>query len=138
MLDEEATNTKAYYIASGTNYVTFWRYLSGQLCLYKIKNDSIKAGLKPVTDPNDFELIDMIGHWTGETWNPTGEAIPWAEHRMERKPQYWKGATLPGASGSFGATEEESEWMLTQIDWTSAEEIFTSGAIGYHSFEPDF
>jgi hypothetical protein len=33
-------------------------------CL-KILNDSIKAGLKPVTDPNDFELVDMVGHWTG-------------------------------------------------------------------------
>ena len=135
-VDEEATNTKAYYLPSGvTNYVTYWLYSSGQLCLYKIKNDSIKAGLKPVTDPNDFELIDMLGDWTGAKWAPGGVEIPWNEHRMERKSQYWKGNPLPGSTGSFGTTEEESEWNVTQIDWTSAETIMTSGAIGYHYFD---
>ena len=137
-LDEEATNSKGYYIDEGYNYVTYWRMEYGQLCLFKILNDSIKAGLKPVTDPNDFELVDMIGHWDGIRWQVTGEDLPWNEHRMERKPQYWKGATLPGVSGSFGATAEESEWITTQLGWGSTEEIWRSGALGHHSFDPVF
>jgi hypothetical protein len=135
-VDEEATNTKAYYLDDTQHYVTLWRYQGGQLCLLKILNDSIKAGLKPVTDPNDFELVDMVGHWTGDTWNPVGEPITNWQHRMERKPRYWRGNSLPGLSGSFGETEDESEWIFTEIDWTSAAAIMTSGAIGHHSFDP--
>jgi hypothetical protein len=138
-LNEEATNTKGYYIdGSGVNYVTYWRYDFGQLCLFKILNDSVKSGLKPVTDPSDFELVEMIGHWNGIRWEVTGVAIPWNEHRMERKSHIWKGATLPGALGSFGATAEESEWILTQSSFPISEADIVSGAIGNHSFEPTF
>ena len=136
LLDQEATNTKAYYLEPTQHYVTLWKYANGQLCLFRIKNDSVKAGLKPVTDPGDFELIDMVGHWTGDTWNPVGVPIANWQHRMERKSRYWKGDTLPGLSGSFGANEEESEWIYSEMDWPIAEEIMTSGAIGYHSFDP--
>jgi len=31
------------------------------ICLWKIENDSVKQGLKPATDLNDFELIDVMG-----------------------------------------------------------------------------
>jgi hypothetical protein len=138
-LNEEATGCKGYYVvANNFNYVTYWRYDFGQLCLFKILNDSIKSGLKPVTDPTDFELVDMLGHWNGIRWEVTGVTIPWADHRMERKPQYWKGATLPGVLGSFGATEEESEWILTQTSWALSGQDITSGAIGHHSFDPVF
>jgi hypothetical protein len=136
-VNEEKTNTKAYYLDETQNCVTHYRYQGGQLCLFKILNDSIKAGLKPLTDPKDFELIDMVGHWTGETWNPTGTAITNWQHRMERKPQYWKGNPLPGLAGSFAETAEESEWIYNDIpDWAAAAVIMTSGEIGSHSFDP--
>lgn len=139
VLDEEASGCKGYYIQSSKQYVSFWRYNEGQLCLFKIVGDSIKDGLKPITDPNDFELVDMLGNWTGDTWDPIGEPIPSDEHVMERKPEFWKGDTLPGQLGSFGANAEESEWIYTQIEsWGNAYDILTSGAIGSHSFDPVF
>jgi hypothetical protein len=138
-LNEEGTNTKAYYIdGSGINYATMWRYDFGQLCMLKILNDSVKSGLKPVIDPNDFELVDMLGHWNGIRWEVTGVPIPSHEHRMERKSQFWKGATLPGILGSFGATAEESEWKYSQTSWAISENDVKSGAIGSHSFDPIF
>jgi hypothetical protein len=136
-INEETTNTKAYYLDETQNCVTHYKYEGGQLCLFKILNDSIKAGLKPLTDPNDFELIDMVGSWSGDIWNPTGTAITNWQHRMERKPQYWKGNPLPGLAGSFAETSGKSEWIYNDIpDWAAAAAIMTSGEIGSHSFDP--
>jgi hypothetical protein len=101
-------------------------------------NDSIKAGLKPVTDPNDFEVVDMLGHWDGIRWEVTGEPLP-----MERTPD---GAEAPVLERCYLARLIRFIWRnsrrirmdVTQIDWTSAAEAMTSGAIGHHSFDPVF
>lgn len=85
--------------------------------LYKILNDSVKMGLKPATDPNDFLLIETFGEGDGSAWSPGG-----IDHGMitswVRKPEYWKGKT--GFRESFGDTPEESEWTWTnQAYWNN-------------------
>ncbi len=83
------------------------------LFMYKILNDSIKLGLKPNTDPNDFELIDIMGMPENAKWvigdyvlsnNQTGTI-------HIRKPEITKGNPVPGAS--FGYYNIDSlEWNL--------------------------
>ena len=83
--------------------------------IYKIMNDSIKNGTKALGDLNDFELIDVFGTYDGVEWAPGG--VPLGTHNtyIRRKAGFWKGATLPGINGSWGASNEESEWYYD--DW---------------------
>lgn len=79
--------------------------------LFKIVGDSVKEGLKPATDPNDFELIDVIGNVDGTEWlfgwesQDDGHAFT----RFYRKPDINKPNGVLGAS--MGTTPEESEWV---------------------------
>jgi hypothetical protein len=79
--------------------------------LYKILNDSIKLGLKPNTDPNDFELIDIWGMPNRAYWVVGGFAIPvnGTGHIFIRKPHISKGN--PVLAGSFGTNPDDSEWI---------------------------
>ena len=36
------------------------KWSNSQWYMFKILNDSVKLGLKPATDPNDFELIETL------------------------------------------------------------------------------
>jgi len=78
--------------------------------LYKILNDSIKLGLKPNTDPNDFELIDVWGMPNRAYWVVGGFALPVNStgQIFIRKPDISKGN--PELAGSFGTNPEDSEW----------------------------
>ncbi len=78
--------------------------------LYKILNDSIKLGLKPNTDPNDFELIDIWGMPNRAYWVVGGFAVPvnGTGHIFIRKPDISKGN--PVLAGSFGTNPNDSEW----------------------------
>jgi hypothetical protein len=78
--------------------------------LYKILNDSIKLGLKPNTDPNDFELIDIWGMPNRAYWVVGGFAIPvnGTGQIFIRKPDISKGN--PVLAGSFGTNPNDSEW----------------------------
>ncbi len=91
------------------------QWQGANLYLFKILNDSVKSGLKPANDPNDFELLDVFGNGDGSDWNPGGVVSGMITNWM-RKPDIWKGNTEFG--GSFGATPEESEWTWTnQAYW---------------------
>jgi hypothetical protein len=78
--------------------------------MYKILNDSVKLGLKPNTDPNDFELIDVWGMPNRAYWVVGGFAIPvnGTGHIFIRKPDISKGN--PELAGSFGTNPDDSEW----------------------------
>jgi hypothetical protein len=84
------------------------------LVLYKILNDSIKRGLKPITDPNDFKVIDI--------WTTADGSSPWtvADYELDyrssfiRKPHVTKGNPVRGAS--FGTTAENSEWFMVRAN----------------------
>ncbi len=106
--------------------------------MFKILNDSVKNGLKPATDPADFQLIETIG--TGNT--NTSQFITSIDVNENqsyiRKPEYWQPKAAWGAS--FG-TEETSEWMLSTpeyyadqgYNWPGNMLMLTSN-IGSHRF----
>ncbi|SHI51966.1 Por secretion system C-terminal sorting domain-containing protein [Tangfeifania diversioriginum] len=83
------------------------QWLDGNFFIFKILNDSILTNDKPANDPNDFELIEYFGQ-SGETWVVGGITTDQITTYI-RKPEYYIGKTEPAES--FGATEEESEWI---------------------------
>jgi hypothetical protein len=87
--------------------------------------DSVRAGLKPATDPNDFVLVDLFGNSVDETPVVNGEAIDQGMG-FTRKPEIYQGNPIYGdlEGGSFGTDDETSEWiMVTSSDFTN---------LGYH------
>lgn len=80
--------------------------------MWKILNDSIKLGLKPANDPNDFELIETWSMSSTTDWVIGGKRANMITNWM-RKPQIYKGNTGFETAGSFGANPENSEWTFT-------------------------
>ena len=93
-------------VQKGTNGTTWY--------MFKILNDSIKLGLKPATDPNDFELIETLGMPEGEGWVIGGVGVNMAQ-TFTRNPDVYEGNPLPGAS--FGTNWEDSEWTMKDWDY---------------------
>jgi len=71
--------------------------------MWKILNDSVKNGLKPATDLNDFELIEVLK--TAQQPNQSSF----------RKPYIYK--PNPVVGGSNGTTPENSEWTFKDWDY---------------------
>lgn len=116
------------------------------LFMYKILNDSIKLGLKPNTDPNDFELIDIMGMPENAKWvvgnyvlsnNQTGTI-------HIRKPEITKGNPVPGASfGFYNIDSLEWNLVLPGIDYghisTPARYLAAVSSLNTHyMIEPTF
>ncbi len=78
--------------------------------LYKVLNDSIKLGTKPIGDVNDFQVIDVLGmaddYWKVGNWqiNVNGGAFS-----LIRKPNISHGN--PEFAGSFGTNDDDCEWI---------------------------
>jgi hypothetical protein len=85
--------------------------------LFKILNDSVKLGLKPANDPEDFQLIETFGDGTGSAWVIGGVAADMI-YGWSRKPEFYSGKT--GLGESFGTDETSSEWIMRNRDWYSA------------------
>jgi hypothetical protein len=88
--------------------------------LFKILNDSIKLGLKPANDPNDFELIEAFGMTDGSEWRVGGWAFDMTANVM-RKPEIYKANNLMQAS--FGTTPANSEWTWTNRAYWQARNV---------------
>ncbi len=77
--------------------------------MFKILNDSIKKGLKPPTDPNDFEVVEALVN--ADASNVTIAGVPltgqWMTHVRKPEIQY----PNPENGGSNGTTPEDSEWI---------------------------
>ncbi len=89
--------------------------------IFKILNDSVKNGLKPATDPNDFQLVDLVGNAPDQSgvWRIEGKGFSNRESWM-RKPEVWKGTTEPGESFAYGSSWEESQWKYWNVAyWNS-------------------
>ncbi len=112
------------------------QWTGANLFLYKILNDSIKQGLKPATDPNDFELIETFGGGDGNAWVIGGHTADMINGWV-RKPQYFE--PKPGFKESFGSNEEDSEWIMTDrahyqklnVGWP-AEILLVADGLGNH------
>ena len=121
---------------------TFW--------LLKIVNDSIKFGTKGVTDPTDFDIIDVVGKIEdGQTigWmNPaTGEPYyPNPKGGYIRKPEFYVGN--PNSMGSFGydgiettSSYDENNPILgdsTALEWNYFSTSPYNFDFGRHTFNP--
>ena len=91
------------------------KWMSSNWYMFKILNDSIKLGLKPANDPDDFELIERFGMADGSPWVIGGIAAQMITNWM-RKPNIYKGN--PVAQGSFGSNQDDTEWTWTnQTYW---------------------
>jgi hypothetical protein len=116
-------------------------WLNSSWYLFKILNDSIKLGLKPANDPNDFKLIEAFGMATSSTWviggTPARTITNWI-----RKPHIYQGN--PMLQGSFGTNPDDTEWTWTnQAYWQARNyvhpfsQLNVSYDIGKHfMFEP--
>ena len=78
------------------------------ICLFKILNDSVVRGLKPATDINDFELIDVFGDGTSARYLVGGFTIR-TTTGLTRKPNIYKGNTT--LKGSWGTNQDDTEWI---------------------------
>jgi hypothetical protein len=71
--------------------------------------DSVRNGLKPATDPNDFLLLDTWGAEDNE--QPSIGGVPMDQiFGYTRKPAIYKGN--PEITGSWGTDAETSEWIM--------------------------
>lgn len=86
------------------------KWNNSQWYMFKILNDSIKQGLKPANDPNDFELIEVFGMGEDATWVVGGKTSEMIENYI-RKPDISEGN--PVAAASFGTTPDDCEWTWT-------------------------
>lgn len=83
--------------------------------LYKILNDSVISGLKPATNLNDFQLIEVFGGEDGNNWVVGGKQVNQITG-YTRKPNIYKGNV--DAKGSWGTNADDSEWTMTdQAYW---------------------
>lgn len=103
---------------SGGDGTPFGKWHANIIYLFKIVNDSIKQGLKPATDPRDFELIDVLGKEDGTLWTLGNQGInnPFS---LRRKPEFTQGNPVLGAA--LGATPEEAEYNAYNTNYYSAQ-----------------
>lgn len=77
--------------------------------MFKILNDSVKMGLKPANDPQDFDLVESWSMGDGSRW-VIGGLNANQVHNYMRKPEYHKAKA--GAKESWGTNAEDSEWIM--------------------------
>ncbi|MBW8331616.1 MAG: T9SS type A sorting domain-containing protein [Prolixibacteraceae bacterium] len=95
------------YTMQWGNAIHTW--LNFNMYLYKITGDSVANGLKPTTDINDFELVDMFGKADGTNLVVGGREISQIM-AWTRKPNLYKGNPEVGAS--LGTNWDNSEWIM--------------------------
>jgi len=124
------------FLSSGVRVTNLRVEKGAVLYLFKILNESVHPCLKPITDPVDFQIIDMVGDWSQNPWHPTGDSVT-AEmgFSLTRKPEYWQGDTLFGIQGSWGNSQETSEWTLHKGLFTNELNVLVVfGRVARHTF----
>lgn len=85
--------------------------------IYKILNDSVKHGLKPANNPNDFQLIEAWGMVDNSVWVINGRRVADIQTFI-RKPHIYQ--PNPVVQASFGTNDTDSEWIFQdQAYWTA-------------------
>ncbi len=115
-------------VESGGQNGAIGQWQNEKFFVFKILNDSIKKGLKPVGDINDFELIDAVPWW--------GISGSYANTTLIRNPEIWHGNPVLGAS-----TDEENPENFEWIKLHRTQDLGGSWAavisnIGQHYFIP--
>jgi hypothetical protein len=112
--------------------------------IFKILNDSVKLGLKPATDPNDFEIVEAIGKPDGTNWSfsdPNQNAPNFNCSAWIRKPEFPRPNPIMGAS--FGTEFDSCEWVFHgETYWgrvgivSPLTQAYAPNEIGNHFFIP--
>ncbi len=100
--------------------------------IFKILNDSIKAGLKPANDPLDFELIEVFGMGDGSRMVIGGVNMDQTTTYI-RKPEFSKGKTL--FKESFGTNPDDSEWLIRDRAYWNAQNVWWNRDILYDAID---
>ncbi len=77
--------------------------------LYKIENDSVINGLKPLNKLADVKLLDIFGSGDGNNWVVGGKTVNQLT-AYTRKPTIYHGNTA--LKGSWGTNWDDSEWTM--------------------------
>ncbi len=120
----------------GTNEAMPTRNKEMVLYMFRIDNDTVLNGNKPIGDMNDLTLVDVIGYPDGTEFGDIG-GYDWdggKGHKLVRKPSIWRGNS--SYYESAGTSPEDCEWTWSNapaegIDWM--EHIST---IGSHVLDP--
>lgn len=124
--NEPTNNWNALQEWNGANYF-----------LFRIENDSVRNGLKPATNPNDFTLIESWG--SGDGTDPVIGGLAMQQiNGYVRKPYIYK-AKDSGFKTSFGTDEASSEWLFTDRNYYDAlhtpwpnDILFVADGLGSH------
>lgn len=116
------------------NNALCWTQTYSIFYLFKILNDSVLEGKKPVGDPADYLLIDMFGSAAAENWTVGGLTTSSDGWSFIRKPSVWKGN--PESKGSWGTTPDDSEWNVVVWGGTGTDWAPVSAGIGTHVNDP--
>jgi hypothetical protein len=94
------------------------------LHLFKILNNEILQGNKGITDPADFQLVDVFAGYSMTPYNINGENSTIYENAtIEKKPEFYLGDTIPYYS--FGNTPDSSQWIYGD------QELYASQGMGW-------
>ncbi len=104
--------------------------------LFRIDNDSVKLGMKPANDPNDFTLLDVFG--SGDGTAPIIGGLQMQQiNGYTRKPEIYKGN--PEFKGSYGTDAATSEWIFVDRAYYDARNVgwpndilFVADGLGSH------
>jgi hypothetical protein len=109
--------------------------------LYKITNDTVLNGEKPLTNPADAQIIDVLGRTDGTAFGTIDGQNYDQNSVLTRKPNIYTGNILPG--GSFGDGETGSEWIFRNEPYWAAQgygwpatNSMNSDGIGAHEVAP--
>jgi hypothetical protein len=120
--DRIATYRNPWGEAVSENGNPIRKWMNSSWYMFKILNDSIKLGLKPANNPNDFELIEYFGMTDVSNWVIGGVPGDMISNYV-RKPHVWKARTEKGQAGSFGTNLEDTEWTWTNRKYWQARNV---------------
>lgn len=109
------------------------------LYLFKIVGDSVLDGTKPVGDPADYELVDVIGDPVDDLlWTVAGRAVTGTHRgRIRTKPVIYSGArSLVESSERFGTHADTSAWIVETYNNELPHQDNIPDFIGSHVMDP--
>ena len=109
------------------------------LYMFKIVGDSVLDGLKPVGDPEDFELVDVLGDPIADaSWTVAGRTVT-TQHRgrIRPKPYIYTGSrSLVESSERFGTAPDTSDWIVETYNFELPNQDNIPDLIGSHVMDP--
>jgi len=109
------------------------------LWLFHIDNDSVLEGKKPVGDPADYTVVDVIGDPVSDNkWSVAGRPFNNAQRaRMRAKSYVYTGArTLIESAERFGTNADNSDWIVEEYAKELVGQDNIPDLIGSHAMDP--